>query len=42
VGMILVCAEANASRIKTHIESANEVCYEIGRVTSGDQRVTLV
>ena len=42
VGMIVVCAEANASRIKTHVESCNEACYEIGRVTRGDQRVTLV
>jgi phosphoribosylformylglycinamidine cyclo-ligase len=42
VGMIVVCAEANASRIKTHVESCNEACYEIGRVTRGDRRVTLV
>jgi phosphoribosylformylglycinamidine cyclo-ligase len=42
LGMIIVCAEANASRIKSDIESGNEVCYEIGRVTSGDKRVTLV
>lgn len=42
VGMIVVCAQANESRIKTHLESAREVCYEIGRVTGGDRRVTLV
>jgi len=42
LGMIIVCAEANASSIKSDIESGNEVCYEIGRVTSGDKRVTLV
>ena len=42
IGMAVVCAEANASRIKTQIEAGNEVCYEIGRITSGDKRVTLV
>jgi phosphoribosylformylglycinamidine cyclo-ligase len=42
VGMIVVCAEAEAPSVKTQIESRNEVCYQIGRVTSGDRQVALV
>jgi phosphoribosylformylglycinamidine cyclo-ligase len=42
IGMVIVCAEENASRIKTHVESGDRACYEIGCVSKGDQRVNLV
>lgn len=42
VGMVVVCAESDASRIKTHVEARGEACYEIGRVMAGNKRVTLV
>jgi phosphoribosylformylglycinamidine cyclo-ligase len=42
VGMIIVCAEADASKIKSHVESSGEACYEVGRVTKGDKSVAMV
>jgi phosphoribosylformylglycinamidine cyclo-ligase len=42
VGMVIVCAESNAQRIKTHIEDRGEACYEIGRIKPGDKSVTIV
>jgi phosphoribosylformylglycinamidine cyclo-ligase len=41
VGMILVCAQSDATSIKSHIEATGESCYEIGRIATGNQRVTL-
>jgi phosphoribosylformylglycinamidine cyclo-ligase len=41
VGMVIVCDESNASRIKTHVESRGEACYEIGRVVSGSGQVVI-
>jgi phosphoribosylformylglycinamidine cyclo-ligase len=41
MGMIVVCSEEDAASVKTHLVSRSEVCYEIGRVTSGEKRVTL-
>jgi len=42
VGMVIVCAEARASEIVSHIESCGEACYEIGRITPGDKLVHFV
>jgi phosphoribosylformylglycinamidine cyclo-ligase len=42
IGMVVVCAESNAARIKAHVDSCGETCFEIGRVTRGEKRVTLV
>ena len=42
IGMVVVCAERNASPIKAHVESCGKACYEIGRVTQGDRRVVIV
>ena len=42
IGMVIVCAEANASRIKNHVESGDLACYQIGCVSKGDKRVNLV
>ncbi|HYR75124.1 MAG TPA: phosphoribosylformylglycinamidine cyclo-ligase [Pyrinomonadaceae bacterium] len=41
IGMVIVCAEANASRIKTHLESSGGVCYQIGRVIRGSGEVAI-
>ena len=42
VGMVIVCARANAAAIKMAIEDQGEKCYEIGRVIPGPQNVCLV
>jgi phosphoribosylformylglycinamidine cyclo-ligase len=42
VGMVIVCAESDALKIKAHVESAGQACYQIGRVTRGDQKVNYV
>jgi phosphoribosylformylglycinamidine cyclo-ligase len=42
VGMVIVGAESNALKIKAQIESSGEACYQIGRVTSGEQKVSYV
>ena len=42
VGMVIVGAEPDAAKIKAHVESAGEACYQIGRVTKGEQKVSYV
>jgi len=42
VGMVIVAAELNAAKIKAQVESAGEACYQIGRVTKGEQKVSYV
>ncbi len=42
VGMVIVCAASDALTIKAHVESSGEACYQIGRVTKGDQKVSYV
>ncbi|HSP62558.1 MAG TPA: AIR synthase-related protein, partial [Pyrinomonadaceae bacterium] len=42
VGMVIVGAESDAAKIKAHVESSGDACYQIGRVTRGDQRVSYV
>ena len=42
VGMVIVCAASDVAAIKAQIESSGDACYQIGRVTSGDQRVNYV
>jgi phosphoribosylformylglycinamidine cyclo-ligase len=41
IGMVIICAEANASRIKTHVESSGRACYQIGRVIRGSGGVAI-
>ena len=41
IGMVIVCAEENASRIKTHLESTGGACYQIGRVIRGAGEVAI-
>jgi phosphoribosylformylglycinamidine cyclo-ligase len=40
IGMAIVCAEENASRIKAHLESSG-ACYQIGRVIRGSGEVAI-
>jgi phosphoribosylformylglycinamidine cyclo-ligase len=42
VGMVIVGAAPDAAKIKAQVESSGEACYQIGRVTSGDQKVSYV
>jgi phosphoribosylformylglycinamidine cyclo-ligase len=41
IGMVVVCAQADVSAIKSHIEATGERCYQIGQIVSGEQRVIL-
>jgi phosphoribosylformylglycinamidine cyclo-ligase len=41
IGMVVVCAEADAPKIKNHVESTGEACYEIGLVNAGARNVVI-
>jgi phosphoribosylformylglycinamidine cyclo-ligase len=41
IGMVIVCAEADAAAIKTHLAERGEACYEIGRVEQGNREVNI-
>jgi len=41
VGMVVICAEPDAANITSYIEAAGERCYDIGKIVSGDRRVSL-
>jgi phosphoribosylformylglycinamidine cyclo-ligase len=41
VGMVIVCAPADADAVKTHFQDRGEKCFEIGRVVKGNQRVLI-
>jgi phosphoribosylformylglycinamidine cyclo-ligase len=42
VGMVVVCAESDAQKIKMAIEGHDEKCYEVGRVIAGQREVRLI
>lgn len=42
VGMVIICTENDKQQIKSHLESAGEICSEIGRVVSGSREVRIV
>ena len=42
VGMVVVCAPADAPAVRSHVESRGSACYEIGRVVEGAGDVRLV
>ncbi len=42
VGMVIVCAESDVQKIKSHIEKLDEKCFEIGRVVEGNRNVVIV
>jgi len=39
VGMVIVCAPADAQAVRAHVEARGESVYEIGRVVAGGERV---
>ena len=41
-GMVIVTAKDDVESIKTHLETAGERVYEIGRVTAGNGEVKLI
>ena len=41
VGMVVVCAPADAAAVETHLDNLGETCYTIGRVTRGAREVVL-
>jgi phosphoribosylformylglycinamidine cyclo-ligase len=41
VGMVIVCAPADAPGVRSHVEAAGAACHEIGRVVEGERAVTL-
>ena len=41
VGMVIVCANEDSSRIQDHLEQQGEKCYEIGEVIAGNGEVTI-
>ena len=40
VGMVIVCAAADAGEIATHLSARGAACYEIGRIVAGAREVT--
>ncbi len=42
VGMVVVCAAADAAAIRSHVESRGEKIYEIGRVVEGTREVKFI
>jgi phosphoribosylformylglycinamidine cyclo-ligase len=41
IGMVIVCANADAEAIKKHFAERGETCYEIGNVVSGNREVAI-
>ena len=41
VGMVIVCAEPDVSKISSQLREHDEQCYPIGRVTEGNREVTI-
>src|SRR5437762_5206449 len=37
IGMIIICAETNASKIADHVQSCDAACYQVGQVTQGEK-----
>jgi len=42
IGMVIVCAEANAETIETELHSKGQLCYRIGTLFPGRREVTIV
>ncbi|HEX8852836.1 MAG TPA: phosphoribosylformylglycinamidine cyclo-ligase [Pyrinomonadaceae bacterium] len=42
VGMVVVCAPADAPSVRTHLAAQGTTCYDIGRVVSGAREVKLI
>jgi phosphoribosylformylglycinamidine cyclo-ligase len=41
VGMVIICAAADAAAIKAHLTERGQTCYEIGRVQAGNGEVNI-
>jgi phosphoribosylformylglycinamidine cyclo-ligase len=41
VGMVIVCAAADAETIETHLRERGEACYRIGNVVSGHREASI-
>jgi len=41
VGMVIICAPAEAARIRSHFSQRDQACYLVGRVTGGNREVVL-
>ena len=41
IGMIIICAESDKETIVSHIENADEKCFEIGQVVEGNKEVAI-
>ena len=41
VGMVIVCAPAQAESIQAHFSRRDQACYEIGRITEGNREVNI-
>src|SRR6266536_2308003 len=42
IGMVIVCAHEDSSRIQDHLEQQGEKCYGIGEVVQGEREVRLI
>jgi phosphoribosylformylglycinamidine cyclo-ligase len=41
VGMVIICSENDKEKIKSHLETSSETCFEIGRVVKGSKEVII-
>jgi phosphoribosylformylglycinamidine cyclo-ligase len=41
IGMVIICAKSQVSEIKSHIESFDRECFEIGTVVTGNRTVNI-
>ena len=41
IGMTVICSSAHRGRIRSHIESLGDRCYEIGAVVEGNGTVMI-
>jgi phosphoribosylformylglycinamidine cyclo-ligase len=42
VGMVIICAQADAAAIKAQFNDRAQPCYEIGRITEGKREVVII
>jgi len=41
IGMVIVCSPTDGAKIKKHLDSVSDACYQIGRVVEGGRQVVL-
>ncbi len=42
VGMVVICAQSEKEKIKSHLKNLGEDCFEIGRVIAGNKEVSII